>query len=201
MTSQKTRAAVKRVGAAAMSVAVLIGAAAGCKHDYATQRPDVAQLDQRDRGLQSKDVVQASDKMAMDLLSDPDLNASNTKWTIVVDRVENHTVNSRFDLDVFLQRLKAKLAEQGKGRVQLIENRAKYTELQSREVDPAANDEYGQGGTTAHPRGNQPAYSLWARIDELPNRGTSYYQITFQLSDLRTREISWTNMYEVRVER
>jgi hypothetical protein len=187
--------------AAAVAFATLMGGAGCASHDYGTQRPDVAQLDPRDRGLQSKDVVQASDQMAMDLLSDPGLNSSQTRWTIVVDRVENHTVNSRFDLDVFLQRLKAKLAQQGKGRVQLIENRAKYQELQNREIDPSAGDEYGQGTGTAKPAGRNPAYSLWARIDELPNRGTSYYQVTFQLSDLRTREIAWTNMYEVRVER
>lgn len=185
-----------------LSAAVLAAVLGGCRKDYGTRRPDVAQLDPRDRGLQSKDVVQASDQMAMDLLSDPNLNASQTRWTMVVDRVENRTVNSRFDLDVFLQRLKSKLAQNGKGRVQLIENRAKLQELQSRELE-RERDDYGQGSSPSRPgpKGINPDYALWARIDELPNRGTSYYQITFQLSDLRTREIAWTNMYEVRVER
>src|SRR5438128_1414852 len=94
-----------------LTAAMAVGLVGGCSHDYGTQRPDVSQLDPRDRGLQSKDVVQASDQMAMDLLGNPDLNASHDRWTIVVDRVENRTVNSRFDLDVFLERLKGKLAE------------------------------------------------------------------------------------------
>jgi hypothetical protein len=182
-----------------LSVALaLLGLLAGCAKDYGDRRPDVSQLDPRDSGLQSKDVVQASDQMAMDLLSDPTLNASGQRWTIVVDRVENHTVNSRFDLDVFLQRLRAKLATEGKGRVQLIENKAKYQELRSRELDNEPPDAFGQG---AGQRATQPAYALWARIDELPNRGTSYYQVSFTLSDMRNREVAWTNMYEVRVER
>jgi PBP1b-binding outer membrane lipoprotein LpoB len=167
-------------------------ALAGCTKDYGTQRPDVSQLDKRDSGLQSKDVVQASDDMAMKLLSDPTLNASKERWAIVVDRVENRTVNSRFDLDVFLQRLKAKLAQQGHGRVQLIENKDKLHEMQSRELE--------EGSSAAGAKGIQPDYALYCRIEELPNRGTSYYQMTFTLTDLHTRELAWTDMYEVRVE-
>ena len=36
---------------------------------------------------------------------------------------------------------------------------------------------------------------------ELPNRGTSYYLMEFTLTDLKTREVTWTDSYEVRVER
>jgi len=171
----------------------------GCFHDkpheYGQQRPPVDDLDKRDAGLQSKDVVQASDDMAMKLLADPQLNASHTRWTIVVDNVENKTVNARHDLDIFLQRLKTNLARQGRGRVQLIENRDKLRELQSKELEnPAANGAPG-------PAGIQPDYSLYAKIMELPNRGTSYYLMEFTLTDLKTRELAWTNSYEVRVER
>src|ERR1700759_3135870 len=94
-------------------VGVLALVAGGCHndkpHEYGQQRPPVGELDSRDSGLQSKDVVQASDQMAMDLLADPKLNASKTQWLVVVDRVENKTVNSRFDMDIFLQRLQANL--------------------------------------------------------------------------------------------
>ena len=169
------------------------GLLAGCAKDYQDARPPVDQLDPRDKGLQSKDVVQASDQMAMELLADPGLNASRERWVVVVDRVENRTVNSRFDLDVFLQRLKVNLARQGKGRVQLIENRDKLRELQSRELDR-------EEGAAAPPR-LQPDYGLYARINELPNRGTSYYLIEFTLTDLRTGQLAWNNAYEVRVER
>ena len=171
----------------------------GCYHDkpqeYGDQRPPVGELDSRDRGLQSKDIVQASDQMAMDLLADPNLNASNTRWTIVVDHVENKTINSRFDMDIFLQRLKTNLFRQGKGRVQLIENRDKLRELQASELEIERTD--GQPG----PKGIQPDYSLYATIAELPNRGTSYYLVDFKLTDLRTRELAWVNAYEVRVAR
>src|SRR2546421_1804365 len=76
---------------------LLVGAAAiaGCHndkpHQYGQERPPVGDLYEGDRGLQSKDVVAASDKMASDLLADPNLNASNEQYTIVVDRVDNQT--------------------------------------------------------------------------------------------------------------
>ena len=179
-----------------LGVLILAGAlGAGCK-TYEDRRPPVDQLDKRDKGLQSKDVVQASDQMAMDLLADPGLNASHDRWVVVVDRVENRTVNSRFDLDVFLQRLKVNLSRQGKGRVQLIENRDKLHELQSRELDRGADN-----GQAPVPQRTQPDYGLYARINELPNRGTSYYLIEFTLTDLRTGQLAWNNAYEVRVER
>ena len=177
----------------------LAGIGAGCSHDapdrYGEQRPPISEIDGRDRGLQSKDVVQASDEMAMKLLADPDLNASRDQWLMVVDRVENETVNARHNLDIFLQRLQTNLARHGKGRVQLIQNRAKLRDLQARELEVERTD--GQPG----PKGIQPDYSLSATISELPNRGTSYYYVQFEVTDLRDRRLAFTDAYEVRVER
>jgi hypothetical protein len=179
-----------------------LGLAGGCSydkpHEYGQERPPVDQLDPRDAGLQSKDVVGAADQMANDLLSNPDLNASHTQWTIVVDHVENKTINSRFDLDIFLQALQTRLAQHGHGRVQLIENRQKLRDLQSAELEGEREDTPpGAPG----PRGIQPDYSLYATISELPNRGTSFYELSFKLTDLRNRTIAWMNSYEVKVAR
>jgi hypothetical protein len=183
-----------------MGVMALAGA--GCSHDkpheYGQQRPPVDELDSRDSGLQSKDVVNAADQMANDLLSNPDLNASKTQWTIVVDKVENNTINSRFDMNIFLEALKSRLAQQGRGRVQLIENRQKLRDLQSSELEGEREDTPpGAPG----PRGIQPDYSLYARVSELPNRGTSFYLLDFTLTNLNNRTIAWTNSYEVKVAR
>jgi hypothetical protein len=188
---------------AALGVAV-VGCHEDKPHEYGQQRPPVDQLDPRDRGLQSKDVVTASDKMAMDLLSDPNLNASRTQWTIVVDRVDNQSSEPRANLDIFLRRLRTNLAQQGGGRVQLIENRDKLRQLQSRELEPGAGEreDYGQGSAPRPgpgPAGIQPDYSLYARISDLPNRATNYYYVEFTLTDLRNRTVAWTNAYEVKV--
>jgi hypothetical protein len=75
-------------------------------HEYGKDRPPVDQIDSRDKGLQSKEVVAATDKLAMDLLSLPELNQSAQQWTMVVTNVENHTSDPRFNYDIFIERLR-----------------------------------------------------------------------------------------------
>jgi hypothetical protein len=172
-------------------------------HEYGQQRPPVDRIDERDSGLQSKDVVSASDQMAMDLLAQPEINQGNDRLLIVVDRVENLTAERREDLDIFLERLRVNLARHGKGRVQLIENRDKLRDLQARELEQPNTDPFGQGGRRGGGGsiGIQPDFALYGRIMELPNRATSYYLCEFTLVDLHSREQVWTNAYEVKVER
>jgi hypothetical protein len=176
----------------------------GCRDDrpgrYGRERPPLDALHPEDRGLQSRDVIAASDQMAMDLLALPELSVSDERWLIVVDHVENLTASRRHDLNIFLERLRVNLAKYGRGRVQLIENRDKLRDLQSRELEQGYDD-FGQtGGRRAPgPAGIQPHFALYGRIMEMPNRATSYFLCEFTLTDMRTREQVWTNMYEVRV--
>ena len=188
---------------AAISAGGLVAGITGCSsdrpHQYGQDRPPVTDLYSEDRGLQSKDVVSASDQMAHDLLADPRLNASATQWTIVVDHITDESRDHRVNMDIFLERLKMNLARYGNGRVQLIENRAKLQGLQSRELDPVRGPDYGQGGAPQGTNGIQPDYALHGRIMEMPNRATSYYLIEFTATNLHTRQIAWTNGYEVKV--
>jgi len=182
------------------SLALLGGAGAGCSHDapdrMGEKRPPVSEIDNRDRGLQSKDVVQASELMAMSLLGDPKLNGSKDQWTIVVGNMQNKTTNARHATDVFIERLRIQLARHGKGRVQLIQNRADYRDRQAGEleIEPRTDSQPGAKGV-------QPDFQLDGKIMELPNRGTSYYLMEFSVNDLHNRTIPWTDAYEVRVER
>ncbi|HEX8521073.1 MAG TPA: hypothetical protein VF669_02375 [Tepidisphaeraceae bacterium] len=186
----------KRMAVAVVGGAMVLGCAPDKPHEYGKERPPVGELDSRDRGLQSKDVVQASDQMAQDLLKDSELNASKDRWLMVVEHVENRTTDRAFDMDIFLERLRVNLARYGKGRVQLVENRVKLRDLQNRELD----SERDMGGAAPRPR-VQPDYGLYAKIMELPNRGTSYYLAEFTVTDLRNGLQTWTNAYEVKVAR
>ncbi len=183
-------------------LAGIVAAMVGCAsrrdkpHGYGQQRPPVDQIDSRDRGLQSKDVVSATDAMAQELLGLPEVNASRVRWLVVVDRAENMTQTARFNMDIFLERLRVQLSRYGRDRIQLIENRDKLRELQSRELEGA-----GTPGSAPGPAGVQPDFALYARMMELPNRGTSYFMCQFTLTDLKTRQQVWSGMYEVKVDR
>jgi len=193
MTRPRTLLAAALLGGAALTLA-----APGCGPSYKSQRPPLDELDKRDRGLQSKDVLAASDKLAADLLALPELNASKEQWTIVVDPMEDQTSGKDFggSYDIFLRRLQTNLARQGRGRVQLIENKKRFNDLKARELEHE-RDEFGQGGGEAV----QPDYSLYGIASDMPNRGTNFYYLQFTLTDLKRRTQVWQNDYEVKVSR
>jgi hypothetical protein len=181
----------------------LVGCSSDRPHDYGRERPPVDSLTEGDVGLQSKDVVNASDTMARDLLADPELRASEFKWTMVVDRMEDRTIDHSFqpNFDIFLERLKVNLSKYGRGGVRLVDNRAKTNQLRSREWD-GARDDFGQGspGSAAASR-TQPQYALYGKALDMPNRRTNYYMLEFTVTDMRSGEIVWTNAYEVKTAR
>jgi hypothetical protein len=188
----------------------LLAGAAGCytdkPHDYGQERPSNYDLDSRDRGLQSKDVNEAADQMAADLLSDRKLNASKTQYTIVFTSMEDRTIdrNGRQNFDIFLQALQDRLARLEDGRITLIANRDKFYRQRSQErEDVGGPDEFGQTGGDRPAAANavNPDYALTGTVMDMPNRGTNYYQIQFSLEDMRNRTIPWTRLYAVKVAR
>jgi hypothetical protein len=196
-------------GAAALA-AVLCFGSAGCEHSdkphgYGQERPSVDDLDARDSGLQSRDVNEAANEMAADLLALPELNQSKTQWTIVVGKMEDQTRDpyARADYDLFLQAVKVQIGRLGKGRVQLITNRDRFYNFREREREGGGRDEFGQGGggQAGAPGAVNPDFILTGVVRSLPNRGTVYYQFEFSLEDLQRRTTPWLHMYQVKVAR
>jgi hypothetical protein len=190
-----------------LGISLVAGFIAGCTRDipneYGSQRPPVDTIDERDRGLQSKDVVSASDLMARDLLADEGLRRSSAQWVMVVDRFEDHTLDRRFNVnyDIFIERLRTNLGQYGKGIVTLVENKAKLNQLRNKELDTSRGDEFGQGSGGAGLGRIQPDFALYGKAYDLPNRGTNYYLLEFTVVSLRTGAQVWTNKYEVKAAR
>jgi hypothetical protein len=179
----------------------MVGGCADDPHTYGDQRPPVDSLSDEDRGLQSKDVLAASDQMAMDLLSDPELNGSVTQWTMVVENMEDLTRDRTFstNFDVFLERLRTNISEQGHGRVRLIENKDQFHQLRDKELEGPA-DPYGQAGATPPPsKAINPDYALYGKAIDMPNEANDYYLLEFNVVNLQTREEVWSRKYEVKV--
>jgi len=181
----------------------------GCSSDrpekYGRERQPVDELNPDDRGLQSKDVVGAADKISRDLLADPTLNASRTAWTLVVDTMEDKTTDrvARLNFDIFLQALKGDLAQKSNGRIQLIENKAQFNQLRNKELEGNGPDQFGQNGAggRSSPQAINPDYSLYGTAMDLPNRATNFYQIEFKVVNLQNRTIAFDRLYQVKVAR
>ena len=174
------------------------GCASDKPHEYGEQRPDPSSLD-AGGGLQSKDLL-ASSGLVADLLADRKLNSSKEKWTIVVERIENHTTDPYFNYEIFSRRFGTLLQREGGDRVALIENKARFHKVQNQELEKGG-DNFGEGAPGGFPAGIQPDYALTGRVDELRNAATSTYRLEFQVLSMKTREILWTNEYIVKAAR
>jgi len=186
-----------------LAAVVLTGLLAGCyadrPHEYAHERPDVRDTSPDDKGLQSKDVLEASDKVCMYLLQLPEFNQP-TRQKIVVSNVENRTYNPNFNYDIFLQRLRANIGKYGRDRIMLIENKARVQHLRSDEIE-GPTDDFGQGDGSQPipPQSQNPDYSLYLVVSELPNQGNRYYLFNFDITNLHTREQIPLDPYEVKI--
>ena len=211
--SRRLAANPRRVSPLLLLAALSVGTAlAGCRRSpedpggYSRDRPPADRLDRRDRGLQSYDVITASDRMAQSLLTVPELNASPERLTVVVDRALNNTTTYPGELQIFLEQLKVELNRRGRDRIQLIANRDEYRDLQARELEQPMDNEREFGGAggprpSPGPAGIQPDYILRTKVSDLPGRGTNFYLFVFELTDLNQRTIFWTDSYDVRVAR
>lgn len=176
----------------------LLGLMAGCQ-TYADRRPPLDQLDSRDKGLQSKDLLNVTDQMTADLLSLPALNQSSRQWTIVTTNMENETTKAR-NYDIFIDRLKTNLSQKSDGRITLIENRSKFNQLRSQELDTPSSG-FGQGDGTTPSNRLQPDLALYGRVQDMPNRGTDTFRFEFTLTNLKTGVQVWSRDYLVKVGR
>jgi hypothetical protein len=173
-------------------------------HSEQPPRQPIDEVNPEDTGLQSKDVVDAADKMCRDLLADPNLNASHNAWTIVVDEMQDKTTdpNYKVNFSIFLQALKGDLAKKSNGRIQLIENKADFYNLRNKELETGAGgDQFGQGGSKTGSQAISPDYSLTGTAMDLPNRVTNFYQIEFKLVNLHNRTLAFDRLYQVKVAR
>lgn len=199
MTQRLMARAMMTVAAATLAAGMI----AGCSDDrparYGHERPSVSDLSDDDHGLQSKDVVDASDQVVQYLLQLPDFNGPR-RQTVVFTKMENKTTNPMFNYDIFLQRLKANVGQYGRDRIMLIENRDRIQRQRSEEIE-GTPDAFGQGdGSAATPRSSvQPEWNLYGVVSELPNQGNRYYLFEFNLSNNLTREVIPLRPFEVKV--
>jgi hypothetical protein len=186
------------------AIAALAGCASDHKpEDYNRQRPDVTDINTRDRGLQSSEVVEASEKLAAELLALPEVNQSPRRLTVVFTNLEDLTRTRQFNYDIFLERLKTEMSYKGRDRIAFVTNKDKYYGTRARELDGVRNERDDRGRGIATPTNRvQPDFALTGKVMDLPNRSTAYYLFTFSLTDIRSdggTEIPLS--YEVRVRR
>ena len=148
--------------------------------------------------LDGDDLMRMTDKMAQSMVAARGVQEAirrDGRLTIVVEPVENYMtaeVLSTGAKIAFVGRLRSLLAMHAPDRFMWIMNRDAFYALRGREL------EYDLGPS---PDSVQPRYALTARFDSMTKESakgrSSSYLCVYQLSDLATREVLWSDRYEV----
>jgi hypothetical protein len=149
--------------------------------------------------LNSVDLVQMTDDMSMKIMASPGVQeaiAKEGKLRVVVKPVENlmtGEVLPRGPSEAFTARVRSLLAQHAPEKFTWIMNKDAYYRLRQAELEGV--------DLGPNPDAIQPRYSLTARFHSLTNESSkvraSSYLCVYELADLQTREVIWTDKYEV----
>ncbi len=188
----------KIVAGVVMAASLLL---TGCsQHGYSYYRPGVSTFDSADQGLQSRDLVDMTNRLAADLLKIPEIAQNPNKVIIVMTGIDNKTSQPWQNDQIYLARMRALLNEYARDRIAFVIQPRQLQQLQQQELGGAGGDAFGQSSRGQVPVNTRmiPQYALKGVFYDLPNSATTYYLCTFQLVNLHTGEVVWEGHYETR---
>lgn len=161
-------------------------------------RPDEAGYVQG-LGIESRDLVVVTDKMARSLLARSELTNSPTVLYIFTDPIFNET-RFRIKTDLFLTRIRAELNSKCAGRLRFLA-RERMRELQA-ERDKKLRGEVTSSSDPHVQEFGGGNYLLTGKLQGLTSKtskGTSDYVLySFQLVEAQTARIVWEDAYEIK---
>lgn len=187
---------------------VAVGLLSGCSSSRGVKNPSgvgVTQMRADEQGfvggtgVESQDLVAVTDKMARSILGTPQIAQAQAVPRVVLDPVENAT---RFPInkDVFLDRIRAQLNSQTRGKVIFLARERMAALERERHMK-----QLGQVTSSSDPNVVEfkgADFFLTGKFSGLSTRtsaGTSDYILyTFQLIDARTSEIIWEDSAEIK---
>lgn len=152
-------------------------------------------------GIESQDIIGMTDRMVRDMFADPSLAGRKPAPRVIIDsRNFKNESASRINVNVITNRLRVGLNRAAKGRMvfvgrEYIDVVARERELKRKgKVDVATTGltkaaygaDYRLVGTIASVDKRSPATGLMSR----------YSQITFEMLDLESSELTWSGIYE-----
>jgi PBP1b-binding outer membrane lipoprotein LpoB len=152
-------------------------------------------------GIESQDIVATSDKMMRDMLANPTLAGAAPPPRVILDAayVSNESTQ-RINKNLIVDRLRVGLQRAAAGRMIFVSRENADMVEKERELKRAG---YVDTATTGLTRAQAGAdYRLAGRInsqqglDRGDGTASGYYQITFDMIDLESGVIVWTDMYE-----
>jgi len=199
-------------GACLLALALMLSAAPPAlaqKRDKAFDRGmKVQELDPSNRGpvsgvgIESQDIISMTDRMVRDMLSNPQLAARTVAPRVIVD--DQYFTNEsaqRLNKRMITDRLRVNLNRASNGRMVFVGREYAAMVAQERELKRDGVTDVGTTGLTRAQAGAD--FRLTGRIaseDAAAQDGSGrvqrFNQITFEMVDLETGVIVWSNLYD-----
>ena len=172
----------------------------GCSQPgYSAYRPGISSFQPADQGLQSRDLVDMTNRLAADLLKIPAIAQNPNKVIIVMTGIDNKTSQPWQNDQIYLARMRALLNQYASDRIAFVIQPQRLQQLQQQELGSTGGG-FEQSSRGQVPQNTRliPQYALKGVFYDLPNSATTYYLCTFQLVNLQTGEVTWEGHYETR---
>lgn len=152
-------------------------------------------------GIESQDILSMTDKMMRDLLATPVIAGRQTAPRIIIDGSDFANQGSQpINKDLMINRLRVELSRAAQGRVRFIGREYASAVDLERDLKREGVTDVGTTGLTQAQAGAD--FKLVGAIGTLDSYSGSsglqqrYIQITFEMLDLETSELVWSNYYE-----
>ncbi|MGR9051771.1 MAG: penicillin-binding protein activator LpoB [Gammaproteobacteria bacterium] len=152
-------------------------------------------------GIESQDIASMSDLMMRDILSTPVLAGRTAPPRVIID--SEYFVNessSRINKNIITDRLRIQLNRAAAGRMFFIGRHYSDMVQKERQLKRQGIVDEGSMGMTRKVAGAD--FRLGGRITSLDARGSNgvsrFHQIIFEMVELETGAIVWSNMYDFR---
>jgi PBP1b-binding outer membrane lipoprotein LpoB len=153
----------------------------------------------RNTFLDSVDLQQMTDQMARSIVADPRVQGAihvNGSLKVVVQPVVNNltaAILPRGQAEAFTTRVRALLSEKHPTQFTWILNRDEFYDLRNKELDVPLGPS---------PDAINPQYALTAVFTSLTHENSEgrsdFYVCSYELSDLQTRAVLWSDSYKVK---
>jgi len=190
-----------------LSVASLAVALSGCASSGVKNPSGVGVTEMRPdergfvagTGVESTDIVAATDKMAREILATPEIANAQGKPYVITDPVINNT-RFAFNKEIFLDRIRQQLNEKARGKMTFLARERIAVLERERQMKQT-----GQVTTSSDPNVQEfrgADYLLTGKLSGQSTRTSQgisdYILYTFQLISMRTSEIVYEGAYEIK---
>jgi len=153
-------------------------------------------------GLEGSDIITMTDQMMRDMLANPQLAGAKTPPRVIIDAQYFKNDGAQpINLNVITDRLRVNLNRAANGRMTFVSRENAAMVAQERDLKRSGATDVGTTGMTRAQAGAD--YRLGGRMATVDARNVStgmvqrYTQVTFEMIDLESATIVWSNLYEL----